>query len=286
LCDNGFMPSVKSGIKILKSSGEKELFDPEKLIRSLRRAKATEELALAIVRDIEAELHDGMSTKEIYKHAFSMLSREQRPVAVKYSLRRAIMDLGPSGFPFEKFVAEIFLAKGYKVATNIELMGECVPHEIDVVAWNENKLIIVEAKFHNMLGIKSDIKVVLYIKARFDDMQNIYFDYGHKRKIDESWLVTNTKFSTQAIHFAECKEMRLVGWNYPADGSLQDMVEHAGLHPITCLQSISKNEEQILLQSGIVLCKSILDDPNLAINAGLHPEKVNNMIKEITEIYN
>ena len=273
-------------IEIIKSTGEREEFLREKLKKSLIRAKAPLELAESITEDIEKELRDGMSTKEIYSHAFEILKRRLKPASIKYSLRKAVMELGPSGFPFERFVAEIFKAKGFETETDIELMGECVPHEVDVVAWNENKLIIVEAKFHNMLGLKSDVKVVLYIKERFDDLGNIYFQYGHKRKVDESWLVTNTKFSEQAIHYAECKDMKLVGWNYPAKGNLQDLVEHAGLHPITCLDSISKHEKQMLLQSGIVLCKTIALDPQLAIDVGLHPEKVKAMVKEIAEIQN
>ncbi|HEY4516312.1 MAG TPA: restriction endonuclease [Candidatus Paceibacterota bacterium] len=277
---------MKKEVEIIKSTGERQLFDSEKLTASLMRAKATPDLAEKITKDIEAELHDGMSTKEIYSHAFDMLARQMKHVAVKYSLRKAIMELGPSGFPFERFVAEIFKSKGYQTETDVELLGECIPHEVDVVAWNENKLIIVEAKFHNELGIKSDVKVVLYIKERFDDLENIYFDYGGKRKVDESWLVTNTKFSVQAIHFAECKNMKLIGWNYPKEGNLQDLVEHAGLHPITCLHSISNVEKQMLLGAGIVLCKTVALDPQLAIDVGIHTEKVKKMVKEIAEIHN
>lgn len=287
VADKNKVKKAPSGqIEIVKATGEREPFRPDKLRASLLRAKAREDLAEEIILHIEKELRDGMSTKEIYRHAFEMLSKQTKPVAIRYSLKKAIMELGPSGFPFEKFVAEIFKSKGYETETGVELLGECVPHEVDVVAWNENKLIIVEAKFHNMFGIKSDVKVVLYIKERFDDIGNNYFNYGHKRKVDESWLVTNTKFSSQAIHYAECKGMKLVGWNYPAEGSLQDLVEHAGLHPITCLESISKSEKQMLLEKGIVLCKTIADDPELAVYAGLHTEKVKGVIKEIAEMQN
>lgn len=282
-------------IEIIKANGKRQVFDPQKLRNSLIRAKAIPAIADRIAEHVEQELKDGMTTKDIYRHAFKILERELKPVALRYSLRKAVLDLGPSGFPFEKFVAEIFKAKGYETETDVEMPGVCVQHEIDVVAWNENKLIIVEAKFHNALGVKSDLKVALYIKARFDDLTSTVFDYGrnppsHKatagqgRKIDEGWLVTNTKFSEQAITYAECKNMKLVGWNYPQKGNLQDLIEDAGLHPITCLQSISRTEEQMLLTSGIVLCKSIKEDPQLAIDAGLHKEKVKEMLKEISQI--
>ncbi len=269
---------------ITKSTGEREEFLPKKLLGSLLHAKADQSVAEDIVNHVKMELQDGMSTKEIYRHAFEMLDRKSKPAAVRYSMRKAVMELGPTGFPFENFVSKIFESKGYETKTDQELLGTCVPHEVDVVAWNEKKLIIVEAKFHNELMIKSDLKVVLYVKERFDDLGENFFDYGHKRKIDESWLVTNTKFSSQAIHYAECKEMRLVGWNYPSKGNLQDLIEDAGLHPITCLTSISMLEKRSLMIAGIVLCKQALENLDIAEQAGIHKDKIEAMIAEINLI--
>src|SRR3989344_2287489 len=234
---------MQKQIFITKANGEQEIFNAQKLRDSLNRARANSAIIEKIITHIESEIKEGMSTKEIYRHAFELLEREERPAASRYSLKRAVMELGPTGFAFEKFVAEIFRAKGFETETDVEMLGECVSHEVDVVAWNENKLIIVEAKYHNQIGLKSDLKVVLYIKARFDDLSNTVFNYGKERKIDEGWLVTNTKFSTQAIHYAECKKMKLVGWNYPDKGSLQDLIIDTGLHPITSLTSISQNEK-------------------------------------------
>ena len=102
----------KPGIYIIKSDGVRELFDREKLLRSLRKIGTEKTLADMIVTKVEADLADGHTTKEIYRQAFSLLRKHQRPVALRYSLKRAIADLGPSGFPFEKFVAEIFKARG------------------------------------------------------------------------------------------------------------------------------------------------------------------------------
>ncbi len=272
---------MQDQIHIVKANGEKEEFKSEKLIDSLKRAKASDETIDKILVHIKAELKDGMTTKDIYHHAFELLKREEKPAAVRYSIKKAVMELGPSGFPFEKFVAEIFRAKGYETTTDVEMLGECVPHEVDVVAWNENKLIVVEAKFHNQLIIKSDLKVVLYIKARFDDLGETYFDYGKKRKIDEAWLVTNTKFSKQAIIYAECKNMKIVGWNYPENGSLQDLIEDAGLHPITCLDTLSKTQEQLLLSRGVILCKQAKENQDICKQIGMSDLEIAKMVEEI-----
>ena len=138
---------------------------------------------------IETEMKDGMHTSEIYGHAFALLRKHSMPMAIKYSLRRALSELGPDGFPFEKYVAKIFEAWGYETLTDQTVLGVCVTHEIDVVAWNKEKLMMVEAKFHNELGIKSDVKIALYMKARFDDLRGNMFNYGGVvRKLDEGWI--------------------------------------------------------------------------------------------------
>jgi len=269
-------------ITIVKMTGRREEFDPERLKTSLRKAKASEGAVEKITEHIVKEIKDGMSTAEIYRHAFELLAKEEKPAAARYSMRKAVMELGPTGFAFEKFVAQIFEAKGFETVTDVEMLGECVPHEVDVVAWNENKLIIVEAKFHNSGVVKSDLKVVLYIKARFDDLAETVFDYGgKKRQVDESWLVTNTKFSTQAIKYAECKNMKLVGWNYPAEGNLLDLIVDAGLHPITCLTSITPHDEKLLMEAGIVLCKQAKENLDIVAQAGLSQEKIDKMLEEI-----
>ena len=269
---------------VTKFNGEIELWDSKKLEDSLLKARANPNLIVKIISHVESELKDGMTTKDIYRHAFELLEREERPAAIRYSLKRAVMELGPTGFAFEKFVAEIFRAKGYDTVVDVEMLGGCVPHEVDVVAWNENKLIVVEAKFHNQIGLKSDLKVVLYIKARFDDLAQTVFDYGKKRTIDESWLVTNTKFSKQAITYAECKDMKLVGWNYPEKGNLQDLIIDTGLHPITCLTSITPKEEKLLMEAGVVLCKQAKGNLDIVKQAGLSDERIQKMIEEINLI--
>lgn len=272
---------------IIKATGEREEFDPQKLRNSLARAGAILDSADKVVNQIENEIKDGDSTKDIYRHAFALLSKEEGGLkpAARYSLRRAVMELGPTGFPFEQFVAEIFRAKGFETTTDFFAQGECAEHEIDVTAWNKEKLIFVEAKFHNELGMKSDLKVALYVKARWDDLMNVSFNFGgEERRLSEGWLVTNTKFSESAVNYAKCRNMKLVGWNYPEQGNLQDLIEETGLHPITCLNSSTPSDEKLLIQAGIVLCRQARDNPDILRQAGLSEEKIAKMIAEINLI--
>ena len=258
------MSGPREGVVIVKANGQHETFDVEKLRFSLLHAGASEEATEQVVEHLEPTLHSGMSTYDIYKHAFEVLGKISKPVARSYSLRRAVMQLGPSGFPFEDFVAEILRAKGFQALTRQTVLGGCVSHEVDVVAYNEKKLIMVEAKYHNELGTKSDLKVVLYVKARFDDIKQNVFSYGHdNRRVTDSWLITNTKFSSTAVHYGLCNNMTLIGWNYPEDGSLQMMIEEERLHPITCLTTLSREHKNTLLTHGVVLCSNIKKNPDV-----------------------
>ncbi len=270
------------GIYVIKADGTKELFDVTKLEHSLKRAGAGSKAVEQIVDHINTHLTEDITTQEIYKHAFELLHKDEKPIAIKYSLKRAIMDLGPSGFPFEDFVAEIFRQRGYKAETGKIVKGFCVEHEIDVVAWNKEKLLMVEAKFHNEPGVKSDLKVALYVKARFDDLIKMDFDYDGKRKLDEGWLVTNTKFTTTAIEYGSCQGgLRMIGWNYPPIGNLHDMILESKLHPLTCLVNLNGREKKFLLDKGIVLCKSLLENRQILSDIGLNEDKVKNVLEEI-----
>jgi hypothetical protein len=274
----------KQGIYIIKSDGVRELFDREKLLRSLRKIGTDQNTAEMIVTKIETGLAEGSTTKEIYRRAFTLLKKHQRPVALRYSLKRAIAELGPSGFPFEDYVAEIFKAQGFTAVTDQIAMGTCVPHEIDVVAYNDKELVAVEAKFHTDFGTRSDLKVALYIKARFEDLQNGIFKYGGKeRKMTKGMLITNTKFSSTAIQYGECAHLNMVGWNYPHNGNLHQLIEKLNLVPLTVLTTLSQTEKKMFLANDIVLSKQ-LGDFGLLKSYGFDDAKAQTVVKEVYDL--
>ncbi len=276
---------ISKPIFIIKADGSKEEFDIEKLRFSLKKAGASEKVVTDILDHINSELKDGMTTRDIYRHAFEMLHKEDKPIAIKYSLKKAVLELGPSGFPFEKFIAEIFKAEGYHTLTGQVVSGFCVEHEIDVIAWNDKKLIMCEAKFHNEPGMKSDLKVALYVKARFDDLSKMTFKYGKERKLDNGYLITNTKFSKTAIDYGTCQGgLVMIGWNFPPKGNLHDMILQAKLHPLTCLTSLKVRDKKELLDQGIVLCKTISDRPDILSSIGLKENEIKHILDEINSL--
>lgn len=270
-------------INVKKADGETEPFSKGKLRHSLRKAGAKEDIVEEVVSDILDEFKgQTTSTTEIYKKAFRILKKKEIPAtAARYSLKRAVLGLGPSGFPFEYFIAEIFKAKGYKARTGVIMAGGCAKHEVDVLAENNEEVVAVEAKFHNKLGFKSDMKVLLYVSARFRDLEKNAFDGRQKKGLGGRGLVvTNTNFTTNAISFAKCAGIEAVSWNYPEEGNLHDLIEETALHPITCLTTISDAHKKKLIDKGTVLCKMVRGNRTRLRQAGISEKKIDAVIEE------
>jgi Holliday junction resolvase-like predicted endonuclease len=216
-------------IAIIKADGTRESFRVEKLERSLIRAGANADEAKRVAAHVVGEIREGMRTSEIYRHAFEYLRQHEARMAPRYSLKRALAELGPTGFPFEKFVAELLQTAGYATALNVHCRGRCVEHELDVVAWKGEETVAIEAKFHHEVGLKSDVKVALYVKARFDDLVGQSAACaGTERVFTGGRLITNTKFTDNAIQYARCAGLPLIGWNYPERGNLHHLIDAAG----------------------------------------------------------
>lgn len=276
--------SIKS-VLITKASGEREPFSEEKLRASLRKAGASADAISAIVEKVIGELRDGMTTKQIYAEAFSYLRRKDRPTAGRYHLRMALMELGPTGHPFEQFVGKLLEAEGFSTEVAIMARGRCISHELDVVAHRHNEHIMVECKFHNSPGIKSDAKVALYVQARFEDIEKRWkAEPEHGTKLHGVWLVTNTKLTSDATDYAACAGMHALGWNYPTKESLQELVERHGLHPITCLTLLTRFQKQDLLKRGFILCKDIVKDQSVLSKIGLSEPQAGQVVKEIRNL--
>ncbi|MDZ7726329.1 MAG: ATP cone domain-containing protein [Candidatus Campbellbacteria bacterium] len=279
----GKKENEKEEVEIIKMDGSREIFDPNKLRHSLEKAGAGSETIEAVVSKIESEIEDGMTTGTIYKRAYEILERKESTAAARYSLRRALVDLGPTGFPFEEFVGEIFRAKGFDVKVGVMVEGECVEHEVDMLAENETSEISMEIKFHNSQKIRSDLKVALYVKSRFEDILSRQQKDGNGKK-KEGWLLTNTKFTKNALDYAECVGLKIVSWSYPEKGNLQDLVEETGLHPLTCLTSLPDKEKTLLVEQGTVLCRDLKNNTKLLEELGFKEEKINKIKDEASKL--
>lgn len=279
-------------MKVLKRNGETEPFDKNKFVISLERAGFESEEINTTLTEIEEYLYDGITTDEIYKKSLKILKNNEiaEPI-IKYSLKKAVLELGPSGFPFEQLISKIYQENGYKTETGLMIKGRCIEHEIDIIAYNENELIFIEAKFHNDQNLKSDTKVALYVKARYDDLLDSSVTIeGKERKITKALLITNTAFTNNSKKYVECVgTFDMISWTYPKRKGLLKMMEDAKIHPITSIPQLSKSEKNNLIELGCIYCRDLIKNPdflNMAKVTGSKRTEVLNTAKIICKDIN
>lgn len=275
------MPQTHNPIRVRKNDGELVPLDLNKLNEALRRSGASEEQIKTVNQQVRKSLYDGIPTKSIYKLAYNILRKVSDHSAGRYRLKKALSQLGPSGYPFEHFVAQLLETEGYTTKTGQLIQGTCVQHEVDVVAEKGNKLIMAECKFHRSEGAKSDVKISLYVRSRFTDIQNKRLeDENNRNIIFEPMLITNTRFTVDAIQYGTCSGLHLLAWDFPAGNGLKERIDRAHLFPITVLKTLTQKEVEQLLNKGIVLCRQISSHPDELKALNLTDSRLKKLMKE------
>lgn len=265
---------------IIKASGQREPFNIKKFKRSLERAGASHDVITQLAHEIQQHT-DLNTTKDIYNYALSKLGSIHRPLAARYNLKNALIEFGPTGFPFEHYVATVFKHQGFIVSLAQLIQGRCVWHEVDLVIQKDRTHAIVECKFHNQQGLKSDVKVSLYVQARFEDVRQAWAKApDHVQEYHRAWLVTNTKFTTEAIKYGECVGIFLLGWSYPAHNNLAELIDRLGLHPITSLTSLNRKQKALLLEQGFILCRDANSHIKTLEKIGLNSVTIQQVLQE------
>lgn len=265
---------------VINALGEKEPFSLRKIYIATRNAGLDDNSALKIAKTIEGEVYPGIKTSEISKRIRKLLERNYQRSAIKFSLKKAIMELGPAGFTFEKYIGEIFARNGYKVKLNQHLFGlsRC-QYEIDFLAKKENLVFVGECKYHNAPGERVDLKIALANYARFLDIAKSSSFKSNKLK---SILVTNTKFTSEAVQYSEFVGVELLGWKYPKGRGLEYFIEKENLYPMTILPSFRGYLTEIFAEKKIMLVLDLLENPteNLAKKLQLRREKIEELVNE------
>jgi len=273
-------------MKVTKRSGEQVRYVAKKLRKSLMRSGASGKVVKQIMKKIEKSLYPGISTKEIYKQAFSLLRKEHRATAAKYKLRNAILELGPSGFPFEHYVSHLMEAEGYEIKVGVIVEGKCVNHEVDVVAEKNKEVNFLECKFHNKSTFNCNIKTPLYIHSRFRDIIEKLESQGIQNDTKYSFgIVTNTKFTSEATIYATCSGIQLLSWNYPPKNGIRERIDRTGMHPITCLTTLTKKEKHSLLNNDVILCRHLMNDSKPLEKIGINKGRLAKIMGEAKALY-
>jgi len=267
---------------ILKSSGEKVKFSISKLRNSLKKSGADDTTVDQIIDVVRDELYQGISTREIYNRAFALLKKKRSVFASKYKLKKSIYELGPTGFPFERFIGALLQYSGYEVAVGKIIQGKCVSHEVDVVAEKNSQHIVAECKFHNEEGRNCDVKIPLYIYSRYQDILEFSKTVSSKRLApNEGWVVTNTRFTADALQYGACVGLHLLSWDYPTGNGLKDRIDRLGLYPITVSTLLTKREKEFLLSRDVVLCRQLVNDAFYLDHLGVSDSRKEKILKEI-----
>jgi hypothetical protein len=267
---------------IQKTSGNMELYSREKLEASLRRSGADDATIETILSDIEAALFEGMSSRKIYDKAFALLRKSKLGQAARYRLKKAMMEMGPTGYPFEFFVGEVFRIMGYKIEVGQVLQGHCVTHEVDVIATRGNQQHFVECKYYQSTGKNANVQVPMYIRSRVDDLVHFRKDLPQYKGFQfQGWVVTNTRFTGDAISFGECTGLNLLSWDYPVGKGLKEFVDRHQLFPVTVLTRLLNAEKHQLMDNGHVLCRQLFDQPSILASLGMDEVRQRKVLEEI-----
>ncbi len=269
-------------VEIVKTTGQKESFERAKFCDSLRKAGAPNDLTEEICTKVEKEVLPGMSTTQIFRKASKYLMRKNLPVGIRYNVKRGVELLGPAGFLFEQFVEALMRAEGYENTAHDQMIrGECVEHEIDVVAEKGGQRYIVEIKYHNQSAIKTPIEVVMYADARREDIARAEAKQGRNVK-HNLLLVTNTKFSGNAVAYARCRGIALIGWQYPKERCLEDIIREHVLYPTTVLPSVDRGAREALSRHGMMLVRDLApySIEDVVKKIGIDEKRARGIIKE------
>jgi hypothetical protein len=272
-------------ILIKKYSGDLVPFNSEKIKFTCLRAGASEELATKVSNRVASRVYYGMPTEKILRLTLKLLDREHPAVAARYNLRDAIFRLGPAGFDFEKYVAELLRAYGYKTKLPPILHGACIDHEVDILAEQNNRVAMVECKLRQASGIFITIKDVMSTWARFLDLID-----GSKidrcPHVDEPWIITNSKISYDGVKYGHCKNMVMLSWDHPADRPLPAWIDDKALYPITVFRSLDKFSQSAFAKADLLLVRDLIriKPEKLCALTGIPKRKMDGFIAEAKAI--
>ncbi len=277
-------------MQIIKSSGKKEEFDLQKLCTSVKRSGLADYVADTVCAQIAKEIEPNASTRHIWRVAFAHLKAMDVKVSSRYSIKRGMAMLGPTGFVFEQYIEALMQSFGFETKRGVSLGGASgVDHEIDVWVRAGDVNALIEAKFKNDQGIKTHVDVVMYAGARLADIQDGMRKHNHPEEDipKEIWIVTNTKFTDSAIKYGQYKNITLIGWDYPHNGSLEELVASKKMYPVSVLPSVTHVELTELAIKNIILLQDVLPytQEDLSRLTNIPPEIARKIVNEAKELF-
>lgn len=267
----------KSPRFIIKKRGKlKEFFDVKKFKRSLERSGLSKSMCDELVDKVDPEKPSYQSTASLFRKTHNEIYRRSKKLAAHYNIKKSILELGPTGYPFEILCSEIFKAKGFKTKVSVIKQGKFIKHEVDVVAIRPDLTIFCECKFHNNQNKVDDVKLPLYIHSRFLDIKN-----NHKENMQYA-ILSNTKFSEDAVKYSTGVGLMLFSLDYPDKSTFLDLMKRYKVYPVTILKNLKRDEASGLLKHKVVVVKH-LKSIHLE-KVGVSKERISKVVSEVKEL--
>jgi hypothetical protein len=245
---------------VVKINGEREEFDKTKIFHTCKRTGVSDQVANKIADEVEAAIYDGITTKKILDMVLKKLKQEHPKHSQRYGLREAVAKLDPEEHEFEKYVSHLWEGHGYKTKWDQIVQGECIEHQIDVVAEKDGKRYLLECKHHTNPHRWCGLGTMLQVWAVIDDVRKGYEKDKANEGYENIWLITNTKFSAHAVRYANAKGIILTGWNYPDGNDLRGMIDAKDMDPIDMID-MPEPVRKKFSKAGIILLKDLLRLP-------------------------
>lgn len=268
-------------VYVTKADGTQQLFDREKVVRTCLRMGASRKIADDVAERVEKRLHDGIPTRKILQMTFRLLRSYKPAISHLLDLRRglSLMDSKPE---FEIFVQILLAHNGFDVSPNRIVAGKCVEHEVDAIARKGGVTYFVEAKHHVNYHTPTGLDESRIARAILEDVAEGFQCGSCDLKIDGAMIVTNTRYSEHARRYGKCRNILQIGWNSPANLSLQSMIEEQNLYPLSCLRGLKRETKTKIVNSGIVLMKQLFEEKlsTLARKTGVPKETLKQIIEK------
>jgi hypothetical protein len=279
--------SIKTdkSIFVTKKSGETEPFSASKLKASLKQAGADDQVINRIAKDISGWVHDGVTTGQLYARAYKLFRKLRGNKATRYKLKKALLNMGPTGYPFEHLIGELFRRQGYEVEVGQVVEGVSITHEMDVIATKDGHQHLMECKYSRDQGSRISVQVPLYVHSRVNDVVEKRQPQKRYQNVSFTpWVVTNARFSSDSLKYSRCKGIHLLGWDVPKGDALKELMERERIFPITILRHLTKPEKQRLMADGVVTCLQLSEQPERLHHLGLSKRKQQSAANEIQEL--
>ncbi len=245
---------------------------------------ASLQIAIQVAERIEKRVYEGMPTKQILQLIFRFLQRDKPGYGHLFDLRKGL-SLMASKPEFEMFVQLLLSNHGFEVTPNTILRGRCVEHEVDAIARKNGVTYFVEAKHHFSYHALTGLDESRIARALLEDVSEGFKLGTVDFQVDKAMIVTNTRYSEHAIRYGKCRDIAQIGWNYPAQRGLEDLIEEKKLLPLSCIRGLSSDDRFRLVNSGLVLIKQVIsEDPReLAKETGIPRSNTEDIFEKVRQ---